>query len=285
MSFSRFGCRCFFYCCIGIFFLSIDVALAGQAPLPLRPHAVDVRPSLNRILEVNVESSEEAARSAALLESLERTLNALQPSLIIGFAHLTDETPLSTSQTALFLEVRQKVLAANPHCKFAVTVRVSNYLTAPELLNKLQEVTTKLNPDIVNMVVSSSSEVISPTAVGRGIEYAHAHGQLVSYEGPANMIPDGIDCFVMKAVNGEVHRDEINNFKMKHHLPLIVQIPNINHSKDAKETLLMSHLAEGQASFGYHLAYPLQLTPSGNLSANKDTSFLVTLRALMTRYN
>lgn len=261
------------------------VATAGQSISLLRSRPIDLKPSLNRVLEVNVESNEEVVRSAALQKSLERTLNALQPSLIMGFTHLTDETPLSTSQTALFLEVRQKVLAANPHCKFAVTIHVSNYLTVTELLTKLQEITTKLGPDIVNMAVSSSSDVISPTAVARGIEFAHAHGQLVSYEGPANMVPDGIDCFVMKAVNGEVHRDEINNFKMKHHLPMIVQIPNINHSKDGKETLLMSHLAEEQGPFGYHLAYPLQLTPSGNLSANKDTSFLVTLRALMTRYN
>ena len=66
---------------------------------------------------------------------------------------------------------------------------------------------------------------------------------------------------------------------------MIVQIPNINRGKDGKETFLMSHLAEEQAPFGYHLSYPLQLTPSGNLSANKDTSFLVTLRGLLTRYN
>ena len=285
MSFSRFTCRCWAYCSIIICLGVSTAAIAGQSIPLLRSRPIDLKSSLNRILEVNVESSEEAPRSPVLLESLERTVNALQPSLIMGFIHLTDETPLSASQTALFLEVRQKVLAANPHCKFAVTIRVSNYLAASELLNKLQEVTTKLGPDIVNMVVSSSSDVISPTAVARGIECAHAHGQLVSYEGPANMIPDGIDCFVMKALNGEVHRDEINNFKMKHHLPMIVQISNINRSKDGKETLLMSHLAEEQAAFGYHLAYPLQLTPSGNLSANKDTSFLVTLRALLTRYN
>ncbi len=285
MSFLRFACRCWTYCSIIICLGVSTVAIAGQSIPLLRSRPIDLKSSLNRVLDVNVESGEEAVRSAALLESLERTLNALQPSLIIGFPHLTDETPLSTSQTALFLEVRQKVLLANPHCKFAVTIHVSNYLTVPELLNKLQDVITKLGPDIINMAVSSSSDVISPSAVARGIEYAHAHGQLVSYEGPANMIPDGIDCFVMKALNGEVHRDEINSFKMKHHLPVIVQLPNMNHSKDGKETLPLSHLAEAQASFGYHLAYPLQLTPAGNLSANKDTSFLVTLRALLTRYN
>ena len=285
MSFLRFTFQCWAYCSIIICLSVSTAAIAGQSIPLLRSRPMDLKASLNRVLEVNVESSEEATRSAVLLESLERTLNALQPSLIIGFAHLTDETPLSASQAALFLEVRQKVFAANPHCKFAVTIHVSNYLTAPELLAKLQEITTKLKPDVINMKVSSSNEVVAPTALARGIEFAHAHGELIAYEGPINMIPDGIDCFVMKVFNGEVHRDEINNFKMKHHLPMIVQIPNINHSKDGKEMLLMSHLAEEQAPFGYHLAYPLQLTPSGNLSANKDTSFLVTLRALLTRYN
>lgn len=282
MSFPRFSCHYFFYCS---FLLSAAAIFAGQAPVPVRPRPVDIRPSLNRVLDLNIEKSEEAARSSLLLESLERTLNALQPSLIMGFSHLADETPLSISQTTLFLEVRQKVLAANPRCKFAVTIHISNCLTPPALLAKLQEITTKLNPDVINMVVSSSNDVVSPTALARGIEYAHAHGALIAYEGPANMIPDGIDAFVMKTTNGEISRDEMNNFKMRHHLPVIVQFLSAPHGQDQKETFILSRLAEGQTSLGYHFAYPLQLTPSGNFTSNKDAAFLVMLRALLTRYN
>jgi hypothetical protein len=203
----------------------------------------------------------------------------------MGFPSLTDEAPLTTAQTTFFLEVRKKILATNPRCKFAMTLHVNNYLTASALLNKLQEITTTLAPDMVNMVVSSNNEILSPTALARGIEYAHAHGQLVSYEGPVNMLPDGIDCVVMKVVNRELRRDEINNVKMKHHLPIIVKVAGITYNRDGKETFLIRPLAEEQASFGYHLAYPLLWRSSENLSINKDSSFLVTLRALMMRYN
>jgi len=264
---------------------SYHQAIAGQVQMLVSPHSADLKLSLNRILALNIENGEEVARSTMTLESLERTLNALQPTLIMGLFRLTDETPLSTSQTALFLEMKQKMLAKNSRCKFSVTLHVSHYLTAVELLTKLQEVTTKLGPDIINMVVSSNNDVVSPTALARGIEYAHHHGELVIYEGPANMIPDGVDGFVMKAINGEVRRDEINNFKTRHHLPLIVQLPAATWSKDQKEIVFLTHLAEAQASFGYHLAYPLQIESSRKLHENKDASSLVMLRALMTRYN
>lgn len=260
-------------------------AMAGQVQMPVRSHSIEIKSNLNRILELRSENSEEMTRSSVALEGLERTLTALQPSLIMGFSQLTKETPLLTSQVSFFLEIQKKILATNPRCKFSVTLYVSNYLTAPELLAKLQEITTKLKPDIINMALSSSNEIVSPGALARGIEYAHAHGQLVTYEGPMNMIPDGIDGFVMKVTNGEVKRDEINNFKMKHHLPIIMQVRFMIHDHNQKEMLLLSHLAEEQASFGYHLAYPLQLKSSGKLSENKDASLLVMLRALMTRYN
>lgn len=277
--------RRFLYCCFIIVYLSFSaLATAGQVTMVMR-HPVDLKATLNRVLEVNIEKSEEVRRSSFSLEGLARTLTALQPSLIIGFSHLTDETPLSTSQVALFLEIQKKILATNPRCKFGVTLSLENYLTPLELLNKLQEITTKLNPDIINMVVSSNNEVVSLSALLRGIEFAHAHGQLVSYEGPASLIPDGVDIFVMKALNGEIHRDEINNFKMKHHLPIVVQSPITTHSKDRKEIFILTHLAEQQASFGYHLAYPLEFNSSGSMSANKESSSLVMLRALLTRYN
>lgn len=278
--------RRFFFCWLTIIFLNVHAEVrAGQAMMPIRVHALEIKPSLSRILELNIENAGEFTRSAAILESLERTLSALQPTLIMGFSHLADDAPLSTAQMALFLEIKQKTVAANPRCKFAVALHVSHYLTVSELLAKLQEVTTKLGPDMINMVVSSSNDVISPTALAKGINFAHAHGQLVTYEGPANMIPDGVDGFVMKAVNGEVHRDEVNSFKIKHHLPVIVRFSSGACSQEQKEIMLLSRLAEEQAPFGYHLAYPLQLASSANLNENKDGASLVMLRALLTKYN
>ena len=206
--------RCFPLLCSALLLLGVDRSLiAGQVTMPLRPHVTDLKLNLNRVLEIHLNNSEEEVRSAALLQGLERTLTALQPSLIMGFSEVTEETPLSASQVALFLEIQKKVLATNPRCKFSVTLHASNYLAAAALLAKLQEITVKLKPDIINMALSPNNEVVAPAALARGIEYAHLHGELVTYEGPANMIPDGVDGFVMKGINGEIRRDEINNFK------------------------------------------------------------------------
>ncbi len=274
--------RPFFYC---YFLISATVMLAGQVMMPMRPHSLELKPSLNRILDLNIDNGGEIPRSAANLESLERTLSALQPTLIMGFPCLTKGAPLSMSQVTLFLEIQKKVLAANPHCKFSVTLHASDFLTTPELLAKLQEITTKLKPDIINMVLSSNNDLVSPTALARAIDSAHAHGQMVIYEGPSNMIPDGVDGFVMKTSNGEIHRDEVNGFKIRHRLPVVVKPSFVARNQDQKEMNLLSHLAEEQGPFGYHLAYPLQLAASANLNQNKDAASLVMMRALMTRYN
>lgn len=278
-----FYTRLLLCCCV--LFGSSAIATAGQVQMPIRLHSGDLKSSLNRVLELHLENSDEIVRSSASLESLERTLTALQPSLIMVFLSVTKEIPLSTSQVALFLEIQKKVLAANPRCKFSVGLPINNCLSTPELLSRLQEITTKLGPDIINLVLPFNNDLVSPTALARVIEYAHHHGQIVVYKGPPNMIPDGIDGFVMKAISGEVHRDEINNFKTKHHLPIIIELSAGTFNKDEKGFLVLKHLAEGQASLGYHLAYPLILTSSGSSNENKDASFLVTLRALMTRYN
>jgi hypothetical protein len=275
--------KCFFILLIVI--SGSHQAIASRSIASPRPRPIDLKSSLNRIVEIDLENSAERAHSSLLTESLERTLYALQPTLIIASPRLTDEIALSNAQIELFLEVRKRVLATNPRCRFGVTLHVSHYLTAPELLSRLQEITTKLEPEMINMALSPSSEVISPTALSRGIEYAHHHGQLVSYEGPATMIPDGVDAFVMKPLSGELHRDEVSGFKTRHHLPIIVRVPVAARERDTHERLLLKHLAEEQSSFGYHLAYPLQLTSSGNLDTNNDPSLLVMLRALMTRYN
>lgn len=256
-------------------------AIAAQVVLPLRGHPTDLKPSLNRIVELPTDNMEEIMRVPALQASLERTLIALQPSFIKDLSSIPCEAPLSAAQVNFFLEVQKKVLAANARCKFSVTLYVNHYLTAPELLMKLQEVTTKLNPDIINMAVASNGDALSPMALGKGIEYAHAHGQLVTYEGPMNMIPDGADGVVISIANGELKREDLNAFKARHHLPVIVQT-SFAHAEKQKEITLLTRLAEGQSLLGYHFAYPLFLLPS---SKNKDTSLIVTLRALMTRYN
>ena len=154
-------------------------------------------------------------------------------------------------------------------------------------------------PDLIIFRLLSNNEMVYPAALTKAMEFAHAHGQMVGYEGPTAMIPDAADFIVVRAKNLEVRRDEISTLRARHHLPILVNIPaDIQQHEHqvgevpkelsiSERTKLLMHLAENQSSFGYHFIYPIT-SPSQQdhpLEITTDNALLVTMKALMARYN
>lgn len=282
--------------------------IASGNPITSVPHQrpMDFKIVLNRILKVSPFSDDEETSGDSLerVKSVARAVSSLQPSLVLGLLRITEEAPLRPYQVAAFRLLRNEVIVANPRCKFDVEINVSKYPTASELLAKLEEVNAKLAPDIIIMMTSKNNEVVYPSVLAKGIEYAHAHGQVIGYGGTLSMIPNGVDFLVMRATSLEVHRDEITALRAKHHLPILVEVPaafvgHDHHEGSSSATQLdtreqaklLTRLAEEQNSFGYHFIYPMiypQVNKQHPLSGSigvMDNSLLVTLRALMVRFN
>ncbi|HLB32671.1 MAG: hypothetical protein A3F67_06105 [Verrucomicrobia bacterium RIFCSPHIGHO2_12_FULL_41_10] len=244
----------------------------------------DLKIALNRILNASLDRDDEGITTTTTqkTKSLARTLSSLQPTWISGLLWGSDEGALRSYNVDDFQVIRKEVLASNPRCKFDITVNSSKYPLPAELISRLQEINAKLAPDILIFAVPSQHEIIYPSALAKGIEFVHAHGQLVGYEGPTSMIPDGIDFIVVRTSNLEVHREELSALKSKHHLPIVVKIPasqyghDMRHSKHLLEPLVrkeevirLTHLAEDQNSMGYHFAYPINGLPSKLASADE----------------
>ena len=132
------------------------------------------------------------------------------------------------------------------------------------------------------------------------IAYAHSQGQMVGYDGPISLIPEGVDYIVIRAWDLKVKRDQVEHLRSKQRVPLIVELPTTFGTKASKDcTDYMSHmnpvekgevladLAENQA-WGYRLAYPVFYPVDPNrhvFDATKDTILMVTIRSLLARYN
>lgn len=293
-----------FSCCFTLLVQSASAApnriVASPSTMAVHPHPTDIRSMLTRILQVTLYHGDKARfeRSPEKMQNVARAVSSFQPSLVSALLYLSEEKILSADQIEAFQFFRKEILLANPRCKFDVKLNVTSYATAAELISKLQEINTKLGPDSVTLTVPKSNEVVYPSALIKGIDYLHLHGQLVGYEGPPCMIPDGVDFLLLRAEKGEVHREEIASLRTKHRLPLLVQVgtsfwddDSINFEQPSislNQAKLLTHLAEEQNAFGYHFIYPVLCAMVGkqhDFHELTESSLLVTMRALMTRFN
>lgn len=276
--------------------IATNAAYLNSQPLkathshPSRIKPIDIKAALNRILQVKLPHSDSSSDiSANGLKSMARTLNSLQPTFITGLISLSEEAPLRASQCDAFTKIRNDVLAANPRCKFDVVIHVGDNSTSSVLLYQMEQANQKIMPDIF-LIRVSNNESIYPLALAKAVEFAHDHGQSIGYQGPTSMIPDGVDFVVLHTENGLVRREEVSAFRSKHHLPLLVHL-SYHEQKElsqAERIKILTHFAEEQFSFGYHLIYPLSHPIFQNDTpqhAAVSNSLLVAIKALMARYN
>ncbi|MFZ4115670.1 MAG: hypothetical protein ACOYK6_02980 [Chthoniobacterales bacterium] len=289
---------CFFQLLHISFALADGIPASVPSSVPMHSRPVDWKATFNRVVSLFHHDGESSEYSSKKMKGLARAVSSFQPSCVLGLLPVSDETILRMDQVEAFCFLRKEIAATNPHCKFEATLNLTRYPTASALLSKLQEISLKIAPDIFLLVVPKNNEVIYPSVLAKGIEYIHAHGQLVGYEGPTSMIPDGVDFLMICAESGTIHREEIAALRIKHHLPILVRVkksfwnenstPSEQHAAEAEQAKRLAHLAEEQNIFGYHFVYPVLSTLAmrqHDFHDATESSLLVRMRALMMRFN
>lgn len=230
-----------------------------------------------------------------------RTLASLQPTFLAGVLRLPDHGELSEGEIEGFNAVRAAVLATSKSCRFDVVVNAGDEHSGEIFEQKLKEFTALIHPDSWTFYVTPENKSISPEVFERGIAAAHARGQMVGYDGPLSLIPEGIDFIVVRAWDFKVNREQIDLLRSKQRVPLIVELPTTFGNKDypkvasyveemqSKErAAIITLLAENQSSWGYRFAYPVfyPLFPARHVfDSTKDNILLVTIRALLAKFN
>lgn len=230
-----------------------------------------------------------------------RTLASLQPSFLIGMIRLSDTGKLSRGEVEGFESIRKMVLTANKNCRFDLLINAGVEESGEAFAERLKEFSMHLHPDAWTLYVAPETKSITPAIFEQGISAAHAAGQMVGYDGPLSLIPEGVDFIVIRAWEMKVNKHQIDLLRAKQRVPLIVELPTTFGSKDFPEVVsyveemetkervsIITQLAENQNSWGYHFAYPVfyPLYPARHaFDSTKDNILLVSIRALLAKFN
>ena len=230
-----------------------------------------------------------------------RTLASLQPTFISGLLRLPDHGELSDAEAEAYASVRATVLASSKTCRFDVLINAGEEQSPEIFVQRIKEFNVRIHPDSWTFYVSPETRAISPEVFEEGIAEAHAEGQMVGYDGPLSLIPEGVDFIVIRAWNFKVNHEEIDLLRAKQRVPLIVELPTTFGNKEYSEVIAyveemgsqdrvsrITELAENQYSWGYRFAYPIfyPLYPARHaFDATKDNILLVSIRALLSRFN
>lgn len=233
--------------------------------------------------------------------TIARTIASLRPSFVTGLLRLPDRGIPGNAEIEAFNTVRNAVTSTDKGCRFDVVLNMGGEREAEPLIRRMKEITTLLHHDAWTFFVAPDDVSVNPEVLEDTISYAHSQGQMVGYDGPVSLIPEGVDYIVIRAWDLKVNRDQIEHLRSKHRVPLVVEIPSTFGSKPNKDCTdyvtnmnavekgeVLTDFAENQAAWGYRLAYPVfyPVEPSRHVfDATKESILMVTIRSLLARFN
>ena len=284
-----------------------DPNLSTNAPInePLSPGELRSSPKIifQRVVQARLfhDGTWTLQGSSQTPLTVSRTLASLEPSFLTGLLRLPDHGDLSDAEIEAFTTVRTAVVAANKNCRLDVLINANEEHSPEGFVRRMKEFAALLHPDAWTFYVAPDTESISPEVFAEGIAAAHGDGQMVGYDGPLSLIPEGVDFIVIRAWDLKVNKHQIDLLRAKQRVPLIVELPTTFGTKNSPEVVsyvdemdtsdraaLMNQLAENQSSWGYRLAYPIfyPLYPARHVfDSTKDNTLLVSIRALLARFN
>ena len=230
-----------------------------------------------------------------------RTIASLGPSFLTGLLHLPDRGYPSNAEVDAFQTVRTSVLSAAKGCRFDIVINAGAERSGELFVRHLAEISVRLHPDAWTFHVASDGVELNPEVIEDGIAWVHTHGQMVGYDGPLSLIPEGVDYIMIRAWNFSLDRRQIEILRAKQRVPLLVELPTsfgnqpqadcsayTESMKTAERSKTLILLAENQGAWGYHFAYPVFYPVLPNrraFDATKEAILMVTIRSLLARFN
>jgi hypothetical protein len=272
-------------------------------PLPTSSLKTSVKAIFQRVIQARLFHSGvwTLSSSSQTPATVARTISSLQPSFVTGLLRISDKGELSSGEVEGFTTVRSAVKKENKGCRFDILLNAGMDCSGEYFVRRMKDISARLHPDAWTFYVAPDNVSVNPDVFEQGIAFAHSQGEMVGFDGPLSLIPEGVDYIVIRAWNFGVNRKQLDLLRTKQRVPLIVELPTTFGNNPSKEVRLfieemdteerastVSHLAENQNAWGYHLAYPIfyPLYPAQHaFDATKDNILLVMLRSLLTRYN
>jgi hypothetical protein len=241
------------------------------------------------------------AGSTQTTGTVARTISSLQPSFVTGLLRVPDRGQLSNAEVEGYDAVRNEIRKGVKNCRFDLVINAGADESGDLFVRRMSEITLRIHPDAWTFYVAPDDTTVNPDIFVEGIAYAHSQGQMVGYDGPLSLIPEGVDYIVVRAWDLQVNRKQLDFIRAKQRVPVLVELPTSFGSKPSSEVKayvqemdssergqVLRRLAENQNSWGYHLAYPIFYpldSAKKAFDATKDNLLLVTVRSLLARFN
>jgi hypothetical protein len=229
-----------------------------------------------------------------------RTIASLRPSFVTGILRVADHGVPGNSESEAYTAIRSAVRTSVKGCRFDVVVGAGNETSGPLFVRRMKEIDSRIHPDAWTLFVSPDDTTINADALSEAIAYAHEQGDLVGYDGPLSLVPEGVDYIVVRAWGLRITHPQLDRFSARH-LPLIVELPTTFGGKEHPDCTrysremdgcdrasLLSRLALNQETWGYRFAYPIFYPVKSSrkaFDATKDSIVMVTIRSLLARFN
>lgn len=251
----------------------------------------------SRIYHLGASALEDASQTPV---TVGRTLASLRPTFVTGLVRVTDHGVPGNAETEAYATIRDAVRSAVKGCRFDIVIDAGQESSGSLFIRRMKEIDNRIHPDAWTLFIPPDDTAINPEALAEAIAYAHARGDMVGYDGPLSLIPEGVDYIVVRSWNFVVNREQIERLAFRR-VPLIVELPTTFGAKEhpdcsryiremdgAERASLLTALASNQGAWGYRLAYPLYYPVSSSrkaFDATKDSILMVTIRSLMARFN
>lgn len=269
----------------------------SPAELKASPKALFQRVLQARVYHLGTWTLEDSSQTPV---TVGRTIASLRPSLVTGLLKVVDRGIPGNAESEAYETIRSAVRSSVKGCRFDVVIDAGNEASGSLFVRRMKEIDSRIHPDAWTLYIPPDDPAINPESLAAAISYAHAQGDMVGYDGPLSLIPEGVDYIVVRAWGLQVNREQLEHLSSRH-VPLLVELPTTFGSKEppdcsrylremdgAEKASLLTRMATNQSSWGYRFAYPLFYPMQSSrkaFDATKDSILMVTIRSLLARFN
>lgn len=269
----------------------------SSVELKASPKTIFQRVIQSRIYHAGSWTLEDTAQTPV---TVGRTIASLRPSFVTGILRVVDHGVPGNAESEAYGTIRSAVRSSVKGCRFDVVIDAGNETSGSLFVRRMKEIDSRIHPDAWTLYIPPDSTSINPESLAEAISYAHSQGDMVGYDGPLSLIPEGVDYIAFRAWGLQVNQEQIERLASRH-IPLIVELPTTFGSREhpdctrylhemdgAEKAALLTRLATNQSSWGYRLAYPLFYPLQSSrkaFDATKDSILMVTIRSLLARFN
>ncbi|MCX7047084.1 MAG: hypothetical protein NTX50_16550 [Candidatus Sumerlaeota bacterium] len=229
-------------------------------------------------------------------------LGALHPTLVSGLVCLSSKQAISDEEANAYIEIRKRVQAISPKCKFDFALDASQYKTADEITGQMKQITAKAHPDAWYFESFGDAFKQSPDVIQAAIACAHSQNQLIGgYVGDKEIPPDS-DFVTLSGNKGVVKmREQLTKLKEQRPISFLatfISEPAPSNKDDVEnwvakiaknqELDFVESLASNQSTDKFRLMYPIMLCDaqgSNAYNAFTEGKMISLEKGLMDRFN